>query len=155
MDAVAPTVSSIAVSSDPGDDDTYGTGDEIEVTVTFSENVTVPDVQRSDVPGVRKPQLELNIRGDAKTAAFKSYEGALVKFAYTVTAGDSDDNGISIGTNKLKMNGGLIRDAAGNTPIGAGILLADISLNAVVSHNAVADDSGHKVSADIGVSKDL
>ena len=70
--AVAPTVSSIAITSDPGDDDTYVTGDEIEVTVTFSENVTVPDVQRGDMPGVRRPQLELNIGGDAKAATFKS-----------------------------------------------------------------------------------
>ena len=38
VDAVAPTVSSIAITSDPGHDGTYGTGDEIEVTVTFSEN---------------------------------------------------------------------------------------------------------------------
>ena len=38
VDAVAPTVSSIAITSDPGDDDTYVTGDEIKVTVTFSEN---------------------------------------------------------------------------------------------------------------------
>ena len=72
VDAVAPTVSSIAITSDPGDDDTYVTGDEIEVTVTFSENVTVPDVQRGDMPGVRRPQLELNIGGDAKAATFKS-----------------------------------------------------------------------------------
>ena len=150
VDAVAPTVSSIAITSDPGDDDTYGTGDEIEVTVTFSENVTVPDVQRTGLPGVRKPQLELNIGGQAKTAAFKSYEGALVRFGYTVVAGGSDDNGISISSDELRMNGGAIFDAAQNTPMGAGILLIDISLDAVVSHDAIADDSGHKVSADIG-----
>ena len=143
VDAVAPTVSSIAITSDPGDDDTYGTGDEIEVTVTFSEDVTVPGVNRSDGAGVRKPVLELNIGGSAKTAAFKSYEGALVKFAYTVVADDSDDNGISIGANKLKMNGGGIYDAAKNTPMGAGILLVDISLDAVVSRNTEAHSNEH------------
>ena len=42
VDAVAPTVSSIDITSDPGDDDTYGTGDKIEVTVTFSENMSLP-----------------------------------------------------------------------------------------------------------------
>ena len=150
VDAVAPTVSSIAITSDPGDDDIYGAGDEIEVTVTFSEDVTVPGVNRSDGAGVRGPVLELNIGGSAETAAFKSYEGALVKFAYTVVAGDSDDNGISIGANKLKMNGGGIYDAAKNTPMGAGILLVDISLDAVMSHDPVADDSDHMVAEDIG-----
>ena len=64
-----------------------------------------------------------------------------MKFAYTVVADDSDDNGISIGANKLKMNGGGIYDAAKNTPMGAGILLVDISLDAVMSHDPVADDS--------------
>ena len=41
VDAVGPTVSSIAITSDPGDDDTYGVGDSIEVTVTFNEDVTI------------------------------------------------------------------------------------------------------------------
>ena len=64
-----------------------------------------------------------------------------MEFAYTVAAGGGDSNGISISANMLKMNGGAIFDAAKNTPMGAGILLIDISLDAVVSHNAVADDS--------------
>ena len=44
VDAVLPTVSSIAITSDPGDDDTYGIGDKIEVTATFSEKVRVAGV---------------------------------------------------------------------------------------------------------------
>ena len=42
-DTTAPTVSSVVVTSDTEDDGVYGIGDRIEVTVTFSENVTVPD----------------------------------------------------------------------------------------------------------------
>ena len=57
-------------------------------------------------------------------------------FAYTVQAGDADDNGISIGANKL--TGQRIKDAAGK--FGYGINDDDLS------HNAVADDPGHKVS---------
>ena len=50
-DTTAPTVSSVAITSDPGDDDSYGLGDAIQVTVTFSEDVTVAGA----------PQLELNM----------------------------------------------------------------------------------------------
>ena len=58
-DTTAPTVSSVAVTSDTGDDEVYldddgvyGIGDKIEVTVTFSEDVTVTG----------SPQLELTPR---------------------------------------------------------------------------------------------
>ena len=136
VDAVAPTVSSIAITSDPGDDDAYGTGDQIEVTVTFSENMSLP-ISITCSPDVVhcKAELELNIGGTARTADYQSHDGADVIYAYTVQAGDTDDNGISIGANKL--TGQLIRDAAGRD--GEGINDADLS------HDAVADDAGHKV----------
>ena len=63
VDAVLPAISSITITSDPGEDDTYAVGGKIEVRVTFSENVDVPRVNRSDMPGDRWPQLELNIGG--------------------------------------------------------------------------------------------
>ena len=136
VDAVAPTVSSIAITSDPGDDNTYGTGDKIEVTVTFSENMTLPSsiVCSPDVVYC-KAELELNIGGTAKTADYQSHTGADVIFAYTVQAGDTDDNGVSIDANKL--TGQRIMDAAGKN--GEGINDADLS------HTGVADDVGHKV----------
>ena len=141
VDAVAPTVSSIAITSNPGDDDTYGTGDKIEVTVTFSENMSIPTsiTCSSDVVHC-KAELELDIGGTARTADYQSHDGAEVVYAYTVQAGDTDDNGIAIGANKL--TGQRIMDATGK--FGYAINDADLS------HNAVADDSGHMVAADIG-----
>ena len=136
VDAVAPTVSSIAITSDPGNDDTYGTGDKIEVTVTFSENMTLPASITCSPDVVHcKAELELNIGGTAKTADYQSHSGTDVVFAYTVQAGDTDVNGVSIGANKL--TGQRIRDAAGKN--GEGINDADLS------HSAVADNAGHKV----------
>ena len=136
VDAVAPTVSSMTITSDPGNDDTYGTGDKIEVTVTFSENMSLP-LSITCSPDVVhcKAELELDIGGTARTADYQSHDGADVVYAYTVQAGDNDDNGIAIGTNKL--TGQLIEDAAGRN--GEGINDADLS------HDAIADDSGHKV----------
>ena len=131
-DTTSPTVSSVAVTSDTDDtcatwqtclddDGVYGIGDKIEVTVTFSENVTVTG----------SPRLELDIGGSAKTTNYDSSDGSKVVFSYTVASGDNDADGIAIGSNKLTLNGGSIKDAADN--------------DAVLIHSAVAAQSGHKV----------
>ena len=145
VDAVAPTVSSIAITSDPGEDDTYDTGDQIEVTVTFSEVVEIWRVSRAGMPDQGWPQLELDIGGEAETAEYQSFSGAEVVFDYTVQDGDTDENGIAIGANKLSLNDVAILDAAGNSPMGAGPDFQVVPADAVVSHDAVSDDAGHKV----------
>ena len=145
VDAVVPTVSSLAITSDPGEDDTYDTGDKIEVTVTFSENVTIPDVGHAGSTRTHRPYLELDIGGEAKTADYQNHRGPAVVFSYNVRAGDSDEDGISIGANKLHLDGGLIHDAAWNNPVSATLSVAYLPLDAVVSHDAVADKSDHKV----------
>ena len=118
-DTTAPTISSVVVSLDDGG--VYGIGDTIEVTVTFSENLTV----------IGSPHLELTIGNAARNAAYKSTTGSKIVFSYTVAVGDTDTDGISIAGNKLSLNGGSIRDAAEN--------------DADLSHSAVATQSGHKV----------
>ncbi len=127
-DTTAPTISSVAITSDTGDDDSvhdddgiYGIGDSVEVTVTFDEGVTVTGA----------PQLELDIGGSPKPAAFESATSSTVVFSYTVAEGVSDDDGIAIGANKLTLNGGSIKDAADNA--------ADLS------HVALAVQTSHKV----------
>ena len=91
-DTTAPTVSSVAITSDPGDDDSYGLGDAIQVTVTFSEDVTVAGA----------PQLELDSDGTAKIADYSSTDGAAVVFSYTVAQDESDADGIAIDADKLR-----------------------------------------------------
>ena len=127
-DTTAPTISSVAITSDTGDNDSYfdddgvyGIDDIIKVTVTFSENIAVTGA----------PQLELDIGGSAKAAAYESVTTANVVFSYTVAEGISDDDGIAIGANKLTLNGGTIKDDANNA--------------ANLSHNALAVQTGHKV----------
>ena len=129
VEATAPTIKSVSISSDPGNDDTYGTGDTIEITVHFSENVTVTGA----------PQMKIDLGGENKTASYSSTNGDEVEFSYTVVLGDSDDDGISIPANSisivataLNVTGATIKDNAG--------------IDAVITHNAVAADSGHKVS---------
>ena len=106
--AAAPVVSSVDVSSSPGDDDTYAIGDVIQVTVTFDQAVTVTGA----------PRIKLRVGGgDAvhqKWADYTSGSGnEALLFAYTVQAGDFDDNGIYIAADELELNGGTIQSSGG------------------------------------------
>ena len=127
-DNTAPTVSSVAITSDPDENDAdlgayivgrsggsivqstnwasgvYRIGDDVQVTVTFSENVTVTG----------SPQLELAIGSKNESADYDSTDGAKVVFSYTVAEGDTDSDGISIRANKLTLNSGAIKDDADN-----------------------------------------
>ena len=99
VDAVVPTVSSVAMSSTPNNG-TYTTGDTIQATVTFDEAVNVTGV----------PQLTLTIGTENKTANWTSGDGtASLVFGYTVVLGDEDTDGVSI-----DGLSGTIADAAGN-----------------------------------------
>ena len=125
--AGAPTITGVAITSDPGDDDTYGIGDSITVSVTFSEFV-----------GVRgTPQIELNVGGEARAADLHPPAGATLTFTYVVAGGDVDSDGIAIGANKITLNDGFISNSVGNP--------------AVLTHDAVPDDPEHKVSAPGGL----
>ena len=48
-------------------------------------------------------------------------------------SGDSDSDGVAVGANAVSLNGGAIKDAAGN--------------DVVLTHDAVAEDSNYTVSA--------
>ena len=95
----APTVETVAVTSNPGTDDTYALGDTIEVALTFSEAVTVTGA----------PYLLIDVGGTKRRADYNSGTGATqLKFQYTVLAGDDDDDGIAVVANSLTLNGGSI-----------------------------------------------
>ena len=119
-----PTVTADALTSTPGSDNTYGIGDEIAATVSFSEAV--------DITGA--PQLELDFAGTPKAANCAAATNTTTMVCrYTVVQNDSAPNGIAIAANKLTLNGGTIT-ATGSTTI-----------NAALDHAAVAIDAGQKV----------
>ena len=98
-----PTVTTVAVTSDPGDDGGYAIGDAIEVGLTFSEAVTV----------TATPQITLNVGGQNRTAAYSEGSGtAQLVFSYIVAAGDEDTDGIAVVANSLALNDGTIRTGA-------------------------------------------
>ena len=121
-DTTAPTVSSLAITSSPGSDQTYAAGEEIELTVTFSEAVEVEGT----------PQLRLRVGTRNRTAGYDSGTGtASLVFAYEVADGDEDTGGVSIEAGRIALNGGTIEDAANNP--------------AELAHESVATQAGHKV----------
>ena len=123
-DTSPPKVSAISFSSDPGTDRTYAAGDDIQVTVTFSKEVTVTG----------SPQLTLNVGGTDRTAGHGSVTGAAAVFSYRVAADESDTDGVSIEANSLSLNRGTIKDSTDD-------------IDAVLNHRAVAANAGHKVDA--------
>lgn len=115
----APTVTSVTV---PGNG-TYTTGQALDFTVNFSEAVIVNS---------GTPYLSLIIGSTSRQATYVSGSGASnLVFRYTVQAGDSDSNGISIGS--LILNGGTIQDGAGNN--------ANLTLNSVGSTSDILVDT--------------
>ena len=146
VDAVPPTVSSIAITSDPGEDDTYQRGDLIEVTVTFSEDVEVRN-RRILVNGLIRrtlPQLKLDIGGEVRTANYLRANGKEAVFYYTVQDGDTDSNGIAIRPVQT------FRNAWGSSPyavfIDRGAYFVDDAQNgAAISYDALDDEVGHQV----------
>ncbi len=94
-----PTVSTVAVTSDPGTDYTHALGNTIEVDLTFSEAVTVTG----------EPYLLIDVGGTNRQASYHSGSGVTqLLFRYTVLAGDDDDDGIAVVANSLTLNGGTI-----------------------------------------------
>ena len=88
-----------------GPEDTHPAGFVIEVFVIFAERVQVTG----------RPRVTLELGGGQRTAIFSSGGGynALI-FSYTVVAGDIDTDGMSIPAGRIDLNGGTIKDEAGN-----------------------------------------
>ena len=78
------------------------------------------------------PQLALAVGTATRQAGYVRSTGTRrLVFEYTVAQGDTDTDGIAIAADSLTLAGGTIRDADG--------------LAAVLDHDAVAAQSGHKV----------
>ena len=123
IDASRPTVSSLAFTSTGP----YVAGDNIDVTLTMSENVTVDTTNGT-------PSLTLVVGTAEKTAAYNSGTGTTsLVFRYTAAAGDTDTDGVVVKVNSLALNSGTMKDAAGNA--------------ATLTHSAKDGGSSHTVDA--------
>lgn len=99
VDGTVPTVTNVTSTAADG---TYGIGANITVQVTFSEVVIVTG----------NPQLALNT---IEVATYAGGSGTnTLTFSYTVQAGDASNDLDYTATTSLALNGGTIKDAAGN-----------------------------------------
>ncbi|WP_037457713.1 DUF4347 domain-containing protein, partial [Shewanella sp. HN-41] len=139
VDAIAPTVSSVAVPAD----DTYVVGETLSFTVSGTENVTVNT-------GGGIPRIVLTIGGTTRYAPYISGSGtANLVFNYTVQVGDNDTDGIGLASS-IDANGGALLDGAGNNLV--------LTLNSVGSTTAILVDTAtptvqsfNPLDGDIGV----
>ena len=127
VDTEPPAISSVEITSAPANGEAYDVGETISVRVSFSEQVVASGAL----------WLELDIGGVARQATLSpEYAGILgdsLVFLYEVQEGDADADGIGVGANLLRLNGGRIQDNAGNA--------------AGLSHDSVPTDLGQKVNA--------
>jgi len=101
IDGVVPTVTGVSATTANG---TYKEGDLVEVTVTFSEAVTV----------LGSPELTLETGTTDRAVDYFSGTGTTVlTFNYTVQAGDESADLDYVGTTSLTA-GSSLQDAAGN-----------------------------------------
>ena len=124
------TVSSVTISSTPPGvvANTYVQGETIEVSVAFSEAVTVTGTPQLTITGGNSATYTADYDSDASS-------GSTLAFTYTVQSADTAANGISIAADALSLNGGTIKDASG--------LAADLT------HDAVAANNSHKVDGSV------
>jgi hypothetical protein len=102
LDRVAPTVTNVTSTAANG---SYGVGQVIPVTVTFSEVVNVTGT----------PQLTLETGTTDRNASYASGSGSVtLTFNYTVQAGDNSSDLDYTSSTALALNGGTIKDALGN-----------------------------------------
>ena len=122
---VAAAVTEVALSSTPIADSTYKLGETIQAVVGFSKPVSVTGT----------PQLALSVGTQTLQANYVQGTGTgprrRLVFEYTVQSTDADLDGIEIAANRLALNGGAVEGANGT--------------QAVLTHDALGVQSGHKV----------
>ena len=124
----APYATVAAVDSVPENGTDLQTGEFIDVTVTFSEEV--------EVSGANRPRLPLQIGDNVRYAIYSDDSSATeLTFSYMVTEDDQDTDGFTIDAFSLDLNGATI---TGNTGDHAGVA-------AVLTHTGVVADESLKV----------
>ncbi len=115
VDGVVPVVANVQVPTDG----TYIVGQNLDFTVNFSENVVV-----DSSGGVPRIAVTLDTGGTAYAEYVSGSGGSALVFRLTVASGQLDSNGVTLGSS-VQLNGGSIRDTAGNDTV--------VTLNAVAS----------------------
>ena len=121
---IPPKVTGVALTSDPGGDDTYAIAESVTATVTFDKAVDV----------TAGPQITLLVgTADKAAGCAAATNTTTMECSYEVEANDTAPDGVGIKANTLVLNGGTIY-ATGSTTNAA-----------TLTHSAESLQSGHKV----------
>ena len=124
IDSRLASVTAVAVPAA----DTYVAGQDLDFIVTFEKNITV-----TTTGGVPSIGLTLSGAGGSVTAAYQSGSGtSSLVFRYTVADGNLDTDGPQPGA-AISLNGGTLKDGAGN-PV-------NLELNNVASSSGIVVDA--------------
>lgn len=101
-----PFLQAVAIASATGvQNSTLNVGDVVTLAATWNRSLIVTG----------SPQMAITIGGVSRTASHTTGSGtATLNFTYTIQAGDNAPSGIAIPANSISLNGGTIRDGAGN-----------------------------------------
>lgn len=123
IDTTAPSLTGVTLTATGAENGLLNVGDVVTVRVGLSETTL-------DMTGITGGKLvaKINVGGSTKNASLvsSSATSGYLDFAYTLAAGDTDANGISVPANTLVLqNGGVFRDLAGNTSTPTSSAIAD------------------------------
>ncbi len=131
MAVTTPTITDVAVTSTPMlESDTYGEGETIEVTVTFSEAVNA----------TTDTDFVLSVGGAKRAPLLRGSGTVTMVFGYTVLDTDSDTNGIWIGDQDRTLVGNRNGDPQNGT-----ITSEATGTAADLTHSQLGQQNGHKV----------
>ena len=97
---VPTTVTSVDFTSNPGTDRVYGLGDTIQVTVAFSEDVTVSYNSSKK----HAAEVDLELGGQTRTAHYARTDGNKVILEYTVVPGDEETFALLLPPSSLRLD---------------------------------------------------
>ena len=125
VDAVLPVITSVTLPLNG----TYTAGQNLDFTVNFSEAVTV-----NAAGGIPSLGVTFETGGAARATYISGTGTTALAFRYPVVAGNSDVNGIAVGS-AISLNSATLRDASGNN---ATLTLGSIGLTTGILVDAIA-----------------
>ncbi|WP_419920261.1 hypothetical protein [Candidatus Poriferisodalis sp.] len=126
-----PEIGAVRFYSSPRPNGVHAEGHYIQMSVRFDRRIVVTG----------EPYLELSVGDVTRKLVYGGVDYNYAFFKYFVERGDQDDDGVSLEANSLRLNGGSITGPSEWRGTGPD------DLPAVLTHAAVADNSGYRVSA--------
>ena len=140
---VPTTVTSVDFTSNPGTDRVYGLGDTIQVTVAFSEDVTVSYNSSKK----HAAEVDLELGGQTRTAHYARTDGNKVILEYTVVPGDEETFALLLPPSSLRLDVKVTETQTGTKSWVRDSWIRDSEgRDAVLDHNGLGS-TAHRVDA--------